>query len=516
MLETGLDDLVQRGAKRRQRILGAGLAASLALSGVMGFTALQAVEARNEAERARGDAEGLVEYMIKDLKFKLEPVGRLDLLEGIGGKAVEYYDAQDIKTLPDDSLTRQAAARQVLAQVHLDAGRMEEAQKEIEASAALTREVLERNPDDTDAIFAHAQSEFWVGKYYIKQGKLTEAEMPYREYDRLAQILYQKDPANFDWVMEAAWGKNNLGAWARKWASLELAPMASDNYSQAIEYFEKAIALRPTSKLAQTELADTMAGKANIFLAFETAEIARDYYLNYLKFLKTLSSEYPNDVMLQSDLFVAKTDYYNGYFLSLNSSNKIALSEALDDFFSLTQYDDENLKYVDFFLRATFNTFENFNLKEIIIRKGQVEDILKTLPQESVLYHTYYRSMARVMDIKINYLKGERHVAKDKLRELSVLYSDADSYLPDDWKLLYRIFLRYQELEDKENTKKFARLFLNEVNLASDLEYPTIIFSKLTATLALQDCTSAKPLAQKLEARGYLKRTDLSLKPCNS
>ena len=160
MLETGLDDLIQRGAKRRARLMGAGMAASLALSGVMGFTAYQAVDARNAAQTARGEAEGLVEYMIKDLKVKLEPVGRLDLLKGVGDKAVEYYDKQDIKDLPDDSLNRQAAARQVLAQVHLDAGRMDDAQREIESSAALTREVLERNPDDTDAIYAHAQSEY--------------------------------------------------------------------------------------------------------------------------------------------------------------------------------------------------------------------------------------------------------------------------------------------------------------------------------------------------------------------
>jgi len=154
----------------------------------MGFTTLQAVEARNEAQTARGEAEGLVEYMIKDLKVKLEPVGRLDLLQGVGDKAVAYYDKQDIKSLNDDSLNRQAAARQVLAQVHLDAGRMEEAQAEIEAAADLTREVLARNPDDIDAIFAHAQSEYWVGAYYRQQGKLAEMENPWREYDRLAQV----------------------------------------------------------------------------------------------------------------------------------------------------------------------------------------------------------------------------------------------------------------------------------------------------------------------------------------
>jgi len=111
MLGTGLDDLIQRGARRRNRLMGTGLAASLALSGIMGFTAFQAVDARNAAETARGEAEGLVEYMIKDLKVKLEPVGRLDLLKGVGEKAVEYYDKQDIKKLPDEASPRASRPR---------------------------------------------------------------------------------------------------------------------------------------------------------------------------------------------------------------------------------------------------------------------------------------------------------------------------------------------------------------------------------------------------------------------
>ena len=516
MLGTGLDDLVQRGAKRRQRIMGAGLTASLFLSGVMGFTALQAIEARNEAELERAESEALLEYMVKDLKVKLEPVGRLELLEGVGRKAIEYYDKKDIADLSDDNLRLLAAARQVIAQVALDAGRMEEAQSEIEASAALTREVLERNPDDTDAIFSHAQSEYWVADYNRRQGKHAEMEKPLREYDRLAQILYKKDPTNFDWVMEAGWGKNNLGTWAQAWSSQELAPMASEHYTQAISYFEEAIALKSNSRHAQKELTNTMNGKANMLLAFETAETSREYSLNYIEFLKFLSAEYPNDVDILGDLYLFETDYYHGYFLNLDESNKIALSEVLDELFRLTQYDDENLKYINHFLHATVNTFENFDLKELLIRKDQIESILETLPRESGLNYRYYRSMARVIGVKINYLRGEEYLAKEQLSELSERYSDMDNYSPHDWKLLYRIFLRHQELGNKENAKRYARLFLNQMNLRSDLEYPTIIFSKLNVNLALGSCDSVKPLAQILQARGYLEGLNLSLKPCES
>jgi len=352
MLGTGLDDLIQRGAKRRQRIMGAGLAASLALSGVMGFTTLQAVEARNDAQTARGDAEGLVEYMIKDLKFKLEPVGRLDLLEGIGEKAVEYYDTQDIKNLSDDSLNRQAAARQVLAQVHLDAGRMEEAQSEIEAAADLTREVLARNPDDTDAIFAHAQSEYWVGAYYRKQGKREEMEKPWREYDRFAQILYETDPTNFDWVMEAAWGKNNLGLWARDYNSKEMDPVALQSYSQAIEFFDKAILLNPKSKSVKIERANTISGKATMLLATDTAETAKLYQLEYLETLRDLIREYPQDYDLKRSFHISRMDYYNGYVLYKSPEDVHQINLILDDLFKVVQRDFKNI--------INLQTFVNF------------------------------------------------------------------------------------------------------------------------------------------------------------
>jgi len=516
MLETGLDDLVQRGAKRRQRILGAGLAASLALSGVMGFTALQAVEARNEAERARGEAEGLVEYMIKDLKFKLEPVGRLDLLEGIGDKAVEYYDAQDIKALPDDSLMRQAAARQVLAQVHLDAGRMEEAQREIEASAALTREVLERNPDDTDAIFAHGQSEFWVGAYYWKQGKLAEMEKPWREYDRLAQILYKKDPTNFDWVKEAGYGRGNLAILARLFYTQEQTSHALVHYSDAIEYFEEAIRLKPKSKSARQALATNMSGKANILLALSDARTARGFYLDYLSLRRDLAKKYPNDLKILKDTYVGETDYYNGYFITLNEDNKKDITSALSQIYALTQHDNKNLTYKNDFFLAVSNLFESLNKDELSLRKRQVESLLIAIPKNSGIEIDFYKSMLRVMDLRINLLEGNETSARKALSEISDLYLSNDHTSTNDWKLLHSIYSYHKRIGFRSEAQKFAEIFLNKLNDRSDLNFPTIVYRKAQAYMTLGKCDAVIPLAENLKARGYLDSSNEDLLSCKT
>ncbi|MEJ2207362.1 MAG: hypothetical protein P8170_25090, partial [Gemmatimonadota bacterium] len=38
-----------------------------------------------------GEAERLIDFMLGDLRGKLEPIGRLDLLDDVGGEAVAYF-----------------------------------------------------------------------------------------------------------------------------------------------------------------------------------------------------------------------------------------------------------------------------------------------------------------------------------------------------------------------------------------------------------------------------------------
>ncbi|MGC5276337.1 hypothetical protein ACPXAM_24715, partial [Escherichia coli] len=65
-----------------------------------------AVEARKEAEFQRNEADGLVEFMLTDLRAKLEPVGRLDALDVVGTRALDYYAKQKLANLDADALGR--------------------------------------------------------------------------------------------------------------------------------------------------------------------------------------------------------------------------------------------------------------------------------------------------------------------------------------------------------------------------------------------------------------------------
>ena len=91
MLGVGLDELVQRETTRRHRRLAWLAAASLAGMAVTSTLAVTAIQARDAAREQRREAEGLVGFMLGDLKDKLEPIGRLDALDGVGARVLAYY-----------------------------------------------------------------------------------------------------------------------------------------------------------------------------------------------------------------------------------------------------------------------------------------------------------------------------------------------------------------------------------------------------------------------------------------
>src|SRR5207253_2492702 len=80
-----LDDLVQRDAHRRVRQFAALSGVSLALAATMAGMTAEALRARNEAVRQRRDAQSLVEFMLGDLKRRLAPVNKLEVLDALGG-----------------------------------------------------------------------------------------------------------------------------------------------------------------------------------------------------------------------------------------------------------------------------------------------------------------------------------------------------------------------------------------------------------------------------------------------
>ena len=211
MLGVGLDELVQRDRQRRNRTLVAATVASVAGMAIMAGLATSAWVARNEAERQRGHAEVLIEFMLTDLRKTLEPSGRLDAMDGVGREALRYYSSQRPGDLDAQGLARQARALRLMGEIRVQRGDLSDALTVFEQAAAATGELLDRTPDDGQLIFNHAQNIFWVGEVARQRGDKTKAEESFERYRRLAEQLSASDPNNDDWRAEVAYADSALG-----------------------------------------------------------------------------------------------------------------------------------------------------------------------------------------------------------------------------------------------------------------------------------------------------------------
>ncbi len=340
MLGVGLDVLIQRESKRRRRRLQLITASALVFSAVMGGMTLTAIDARNDAQDSRAQAEGLVEYMITDLKDKLEPVGRLDILDSIGDRAVDFYETQNIKTLPDESLLRQARARLILGQVAFDAIRKDDAIREIEAAAELTSEVLSRTPDNVEAIFAHAQSEYWRGKIFYGQGNLDGVLEHWTNYDNLAQKLYKKAPDKAEWIMEAGYAKNTLGVTSMVQKQYS---EAYSYYNEAIEYYNQVLRNNPNDYAALVALANSYSGAASASLKSDRVANALKYKTRQIEIYDTILNKDSENFSLMHNRAIAKSVMLKQNLVSKNTpAYERLVKEIVEEFNIVTQHDPNN------------------------------------------------------------------------------------------------------------------------------------------------------------------------------
>ena len=233
MLGVGLDELVQREQTRRHRQLAWLAAGSLAGMAVTSTLAVTAIQARDEARDQRRQAEGLVGFMLGDLRDKLEPIGRLDVLDSVGAKALAYYEKQDKASLSDSSLAQRSKALTLMGQIASDRGDLDRALRLYREAFASTAELLRRQPDP-QRIFDHAQNVFYVGDIARHRADSRSAEWAMREYKRLATRLITIDPSNPKWQMEGVYADTNLGTLL----------VDSGRYSEASAMFENSLADR--------------------------------------------------------------------------------------------------------------------------------------------------------------------------------------------------------------------------------------------------------------------------------
>jgi tetratricopeptide (TPR) repeat protein len=273
MLGVGLDELVQRDGQRRTRRVTAITAAALMLVLVMTVLTVFAISARNEAERQRGEAEGLVEFMLTDLRTTLKGVGRLDAMTAVNERALRYYADQDLSRLPVESLERRARVLHAMGEDDESRGDHDAALIKFGEARRTTAELLAESPDDPERVFAQAQSEYWIGYVDYNRDRFASAKPPFEEYKRLVDRLVARVPESPEFQEEAGFADGNLCAIALEKPSN--APEAIRLCTSALRHMEQAARHLKGNVEVGSKIANRHAWLADAYLANGNAAQAR-------------------------------------------------------------------------------------------------------------------------------------------------------------------------------------------------------------------------------------------------
>ena len=148
IIGVGFDELRRRELHRRHYRMAAVTTVSLSIMVLTSVLAIRATVAEREALDHREQAEGLILFMLGDLRDKLDPIGRLDVLDSVGDKALEYFESLDEDEVTTEVLTVRVRAMRQLGEVRKAQGQLDLAVDAFEGAFSDARLIVERAPDN--------------------------------------------------------------------------------------------------------------------------------------------------------------------------------------------------------------------------------------------------------------------------------------------------------------------------------------------------------------------------------
>ena len=289
---------IRDAPKRRWRRLIVAAALAVATLGGLKYTLDlrtergRAVAAREEAERRRGQAEDLVQFMLGDLRERLEPVGRLDALDGVAAKALHYFASVRPEQLTDTDLFRRARALTQIGEVRIAQGDLAAAQRSLGEARALAVDLVGRQPRNGEWLMGLGAVEYWLGYVALLQGDLGAADQRFRAYQAAAERLVAIDGNKPEWRMEQAYAHSNLGTLAQARGDVD---GALAHIRRTVEINRQVVAAAPRDPQWRKELAASLSWLAEVLFSRGELEPARIQYQASRDVLRELTKLAPDD-----------------------------------------------------------------------------------------------------------------------------------------------------------------------------------------------------------------------------
>ena len=220
--------------------------------------------ARRVANNARDQADTLIDHMLRDLREKLEPVGRLDALAEVVEWAKEYLDKQPTHLDTKPRLLQRRLMLNNLGDVLVAQGKLRDAQHAYEQGLETANHLPEQDTSSADCQRELATAWQKIGATRKAQGDLKGATEAYGHDFDISQRLFDQNRADpirerdlalsSHRLREVLLAHGELRGPIRVWGNLIQIP-AANAYANYLKLCRKQVDEDPTDPKKQRELA---------------------------------------------------------------------------------------------------------------------------------------------------------------------------------------------------------------------------------------------------------------------
>lgn len=402
---------------------------------------LSALSAKRQALQRRTEVEGLMGFMLGDFADKLRPLARLDLLDSVGAKALDYFASSGNEDLSETALTQRAKALQVLAEVRITRGDPKAAEDALQAANLILLKQLVKDGKNQAVLKNLGANAFWLGRIYSDKGELSKTAGFYQQYLDYSNRLFQLDPDNVEWWIEQSYAHNNLGTLAFNRRDFH---EADRQFRKSIELKTRALAKKGKDKTVSAELADSLSWLGRIKETLGELQAAMQFYEQEGNIVRELHAAAPGDGLWASRLAVA-----------LNHQGPLNLAtgktaEALKNYQLAEQLLTGLLKQEPS-NRASQRNLATTQMKtqKILMRDGEPKAILATLQEvgnitRQLVQQNPKQKNAVLIDASLQILLARNLLQLKQMAE-------ARAYLDDAEKRLQQLY----DADPQDNTTQF-------------------------------------------------------------
>lgn len=236
------------------------------LSVVSVIMSIKSNQAENVAQQKRLAAENLLGFMVGDFADKMRGIGRMDLLDGISNKALEYFsdDAQLNNDLGFEANFQHAQTLEAMGEVAYSRNKLDQANSAFHAARNKLTALLEKQPHNLELLKTLGANAFWIGQLDYDKSDWDAARVWFEKYLAYSQTMFDIAPEDNDALMELSYAHNSLGSVSIKQQDFTTASTA---FETSLKLKLQALKSDPGNSQLIADVADTRSWLARSVLA---------------------------------------------------------------------------------------------------------------------------------------------------------------------------------------------------------------------------------------------------------